>query len=114
MQLEKRGFIVGDRSSGKVMEATRYPHEVSLDTRIYYAVSVTEADLIMGDGKSLEHAGVEPDIVALPTGGPTSKRDPAMAEGARLVGGRLSAEEARAILPYEESSQFQTALSISE
>ncbi|MGB9067060.1 MAG: S41 family peptidase, partial [Candidatus Acidiferrales bacterium] len=32
VQLEKRCFIVGDRSLGSVMEARPYPHEVALDS----------------------------------------------------------------------------------
>ena len=63
VQIERRGFIVGDRSSGSVMEARHYPHEVSIDSRVSYAPSVTDADLVMTDGKTLEPVGVEPDIV---------------------------------------------------
>jgi C-terminal processing protease CtpA/Prc len=59
VQLEKRAFIVGDRSSGRVMEAKRYPHEVPLDSQIPYVIEVAEADLVMADGKNLEHVGVE-------------------------------------------------------
>jgi len=115
VQLERRGFIIGDRSSGRVMEARFYPHEVSLGSPISYAISVTEADLIMADGKSLEHAGVEPDIVVLPTGEDlASGRDPVLAKAAGLVGGHLSPEEAGTVLPYEESAQFQTTLSLNE
>ena len=115
IQLEKRGFIVGDRSSGRVMEAKLYPHEVSLGSPISYAVEVTEADLLMADGKSLEHVGVEPDILVLPTDQDlANKRDPALANAASLVGVHLTPEEAGTILPYEESEQFQTTLSLND
>lgn len=115
VQIEKRGFIVGDRNSGSVMEARRYPHQVALDSIVSYAISVTEADLVMTDGKSLEHVGVEPDIVVLPTGQDLANdRDPALAKAAGLVGAKLSPEEAGKILPYVESDQFQTTLSLND
>ncbi|HEV7700752.1 MAG TPA: S41 family peptidase, partial [Pyrinomonadaceae bacterium] len=53
IQLEKRGIVLGDRSSGSVMVSMRYDHEVGLDQVAFFATSVTEADLIMTDGKSL-------------------------------------------------------------
>jgi C-terminal processing protease CtpA/Prc len=115
VQLERRGFIVGDRSSGSVMEARLYPHEVALDSRVSYAISVTDADLVMTDGKSLEHVGVEPDTMILPTDQDlANNRDPALAKAAGLVGAKLSPEEAGTILPYVESNQFQTTLSLND
>ncbi len=54
VQLEKRGIVIGDRSSGSVMEAMHYSHQMGSDTAIFYGVSITDADLIMSDGKSLE------------------------------------------------------------
>jgi carboxyl-terminal processing protease len=115
IQLEKRGFVIGDRSAGRAMEAKHYPHEVSVNTRVYYGVSVTEANLIMADGKALEHLGVEPDTVVLPTGSDlANKRDPVLAKAAELVGVQLSPEEAGTIPPYEESAQFDTTLSLND
>lgn len=115
VQLERRGFVVGDRSSGNVMEARFYSHEVTLDSPVSFAISVTGADLVMKDGKSLEHVGVEPDILALPTSQDlANKRDPALAKAAGLVGAHLSPEEAGTILPYVESTQFQTTLSLND
>jgi C-terminal processing protease CtpA/Prc len=115
VQLERRGFIVGDRGSGSVMEARRYPHEVASDSAVSYAISVTDADLVMTDGKSLEHVGVEPDIVILPSGQDlANNRDPALAKAAGLVGANLSPDEAGKILPYVESDQFQVTLSLNE
>jgi carboxyl-terminal processing protease len=115
VQLDKRGFIVGDRSSGSVMEARVYPHEVSVDSGISYAIAVTDADLVMTDGKRLEHVGVEPDIMVLPTSQDlANKRDPALAKAAGLVGTQLSPEEAGTILPSVESNLFQTTLSLND
>jgi C-terminal processing protease CtpA/Prc len=115
VQLERRGFIVGDRSSGSVMEARLYSHEVALDSKVSYAISVTDADLVMTDGKSVEHMGVEPDTKILPTDQDlANNRDPALAKAAELVGAKLSPEEAGTILPYIESNQVQTTLSLND
>ncbi len=103
IQLEKRGFVVGDRSSGMVMESRFYRHETSFASEVYYGASVTDADLVMTDGKSLEHVGVEPDILILPTAQDlANKNDPAMAKAASLVGGHLTPEQAGTAFPEEE------------
>jgi len=115
VQLERRGFIVGDSSSGNAMEARIYPHAITLDSPVFYAISVTDADLVMPDGKSLEHVGVEPDIVILPTSQDlANKRDPVLSKAAGLVGAQLSPEEAGTILPSVESDLFQTTLSLND
>ena len=102
VQFEKRGFVVGDRSAGMVMESRFYPHEVTLDSVLFYGASITDADLVMADGKSLEHAGVEPDIVILPTVQDLANgRDPALSKAAGMVGVKLSPEEAGTAIPYE-------------
>ncbi|HEX7957287.1 MAG TPA: S41 family peptidase, partial [Pyrinomonadaceae bacterium] len=68
VQLEKRGIVLGDRTSGSVMTAKHFPHQTGVGSVLYFGASVTVADIIMADGKSLEHAGVAPDEVLLPTG----------------------------------------------
>lgn len=106
VQLERRAFILGDRTSGMVMESELHRHEMFLGSDVYYATSVTEADLIMSDGKSLEHVGVDPDVVILPTAEDlAAKRDPAMAKAAGLVGVHISAEEAGGMFPDKESKE---------
>jgi C-terminal processing protease CtpA/Prc len=54
VQLEKRGIVLGDRSSGHVMESRFYSMSHGAATETIYGASITEADLLMGDGKSLE------------------------------------------------------------
>ena len=106
IQLEKRAFILGDLSSGMVMEATVYRHEISVDSNSFYRAEVTISDLVMTDGKSLEHVGVEPDIIVLPTAQDlASHRDPAMAKAAGLVGVKLTPEEAGAMFPERDSKK---------
>jgi len=95
------------------MAARVYPHEFSVNTRVFYALSVSEADLVMTDGNRLEHTGVEPDVVVLPTAlDLASRRDPAMAKAAELIGVELSPEEAGKIPPYEEAPEFGSYLSL--
>jgi C-terminal processing protease CtpA/Prc len=102
VQLEKRGFVVGDQSAGMVMESKVYLHEVTVNSRVQYGVSITDADLLMTDGKSLERVGVEPDVLVLPTARDlANKNDPAMAKAATLVGAQLSPDEAGTAFPFE-------------
>jgi C-terminal processing protease CtpA/Prc len=102
VQVERRGFVVGDRTSGRVMEARHYAHEVFIDAGVFYGASITDADLVMTDGKSLEHVGVEPDIMILPTPHDlASGHDPVMEKAAGLVGAQVSPEEARTMFPFE-------------
>ena len=102
MQLEKRATVIGDVSSGAVMRAREYPHEIGLDTVIFYGVSITDADIIMSDGKSLEHVGVTPDEIRLPTAADlAAKRDPVLAYAASLAGVKLEPEKAGTLFPLE-------------
>jgi C-terminal processing protease CtpA/Prc len=102
VQLEKRGTVVGDRTSGKVMRSRYYGEQMGIDTAIFWGVSVTDADLIMADGKSLEHTGVTPDALMLPEGADmAAKRDPVLTHAASLAGLELDPEKAGALFPRE-------------
>lgn len=102
VQLEKRGRVLGDRSAGAVMRARHIPRQAGVDTVIFYAVSVTDADLIMKDGRSLERIGVTPDELLLPTAVDMYKHhDPVMARAAELVGLKLTPEQAGKMFPIE-------------
>jgi len=102
VQLEKRGVVIGDHSSGSVMEAKHYSEQAGADTVIFYGASITDSNLIMTDGKSLEHTGVIPDEVVLPTAEDLAKgRDPVLTRSAELLGVKISPEEAGKAFPYE-------------
>ena len=102
IQLEHRGTVIGDHSSGSVMASRGYGSSQGVDTKIFYGFSVTVADIIMGDGKSLEHAGVTPDEVVLPTGEDIAKgRDPVLAHAAELAGVKLEPAAAGKLFPFE-------------
>lgn len=105
VQLEKRGIVVGDRSYGGVMEAELNFHTTggsTGDSYLAYASEVTVADIIMTDGQSLEHRGVVPDMVVLPTAADLANgRDPALAKAAELLDIQMSPEDAGKLFPYE-------------
>lgn len=104
MQLEKRATVIGDRSSGSVMMSRGYPHEIGSDTLIAFATSVTVANIIMKDGKSLEHSGVTPDEVMLETPEDVAAgRDPVLAHAASLCGITLDPLKAGSFFPVEWS-----------
>ena len=103
VQLEGRGVVIGDRSAGAVMEALAYGSaQGDLDLAIVYGFMVTDADIIMKDGRSLEGAGVVPDEVVLPTGQDLATgRDPVLARAAKLAGLELDAVAAGKLFPFE-------------
>jgi C-terminal processing protease CtpA/Prc len=102
VQLEKRGTIVGDRSAGAVMRAMSLEHQVGLEVVVPYSVSVTDADVVMTDGQSLERLGVTPDELKLPAAADlAAKRDPVLAFAASLLGVTISPEQAGAMFPIE-------------
>jgi C-terminal processing protease CtpA/Prc len=102
VQLEHRGTVLGDRSAGAVMESKFFPHQSGIDVVAFWGVSITDADVIMTDGKSLEKLGVNADETMLPTAADlAAKRDPVLARAAELVGIKLDAEKAGSMFPIE-------------
>ena len=102
IQLEKRGVVIGDQTSGAVMEAKHYSEQTGTDTVVYYGASITEWDLIMADGKSLEHTGVTPDEVLLPSAhAMASGRDPVLAHAAETMGVKITPDDAGKAFRYE-------------
>lgn len=102
IQLEKRGVVIGDVSGGAVMRARSYDHELGVDTVVPYSVNITEADIIMTDGKSLEHVGVVPDEIKIPTASDiAAQRDPVLAYAASLLGVQITPEKAGSLFPIE-------------
>jgi C-terminal processing protease CtpA/Prc len=102
IQLEKRGTVVGDRSSGLVMEGRGYDHKIGSESVVFYGAMITDADIVMADGQSLEHRGVVPDETLTPAPADlNSGNDPVMAHAAELLGVKLTPEKAGKFFPYE-------------
>jgi C-terminal processing protease CtpA/Prc len=102
VQLEKRGVVIGDVSAGAVMRSKQYDHNLGTDTVIFFGASITDADVVMTDGKSLERVGVIPDEVKVPTASDlAAKRDPVLAYAAILAGVNISPEKAGTLFPIE-------------
>ena len=67
-----------------------------------YGASITDADLIMADGKSLERNGVVPDEVILPSAEDLARgRDPVLMRAAQIAGVDLDPARAGRIFPVE-------------
>lgn len=102
VQLEKRGAVIGDRSAGAVMESIQYSYQAGMGVTVFYGASITDADIIMSDGKSLEHVGVMPDQLMLATATDmASGRDPVLARAVELAGSKVTPEDAAKFFPYE-------------
>jgi carboxyl-terminal processing protease len=102
LQIEKRGIVIGDRSSGSVRQAYGFDAQVGVDRVILYGASITNADLIMSDGKSLERVGVVPDELLTPTAEDLAAgRDPVLARAAALLDMRLDSAVAAKLFPFE-------------
>jgi C-terminal processing protease CtpA/Prc len=96
VQLERRGTVIGDRTAGAVMVSRQWSYAQGHQYRfLTYGLSITDADLVMSDGRSLEKTGVVPDEVVLPTGEDlASGRDPVLTLAAERVGATLDPEAA--------------------
>lgn len=102
VQIEHRGTVVGDTTAGGVMSARFFPLTTGANWVLHYGVQVSEAELVMTDGKSPEGVGVTPDIIVLPTAADLAAgRDPALARAAQLVGVNLDPAAADKIFPFE-------------
>jgi len=102
VQLEKRGIVVGDVSAGAVMQSRGFVTATGASGEVLYGASITNADVIMSDGKSLEHVGVQPDYVVIPTGEDVAKqRDPALAKALELAGTNVSSDDAGKFFRYK-------------
>jgi len=102
VQLEKRGIVIGDRSAGAVMEARTFPltQGAALGEAVFCGVEVTVADLKMADGKSLEHVGVTPDEIVLPSPDELAAgADPQLSVALQKVGVPLSSAAAGQLFP---------------
>ncbi len=110
-QIEKRGIVIGDRTAGAVMRGRMVGHAYERGVPdsawlSFYGASITEADGIMADGKSLEYVGVLPDELLLPTAADlAAHRDPVLARAAAQFGIKISAAKAGALFSPEQKTE---------
>jgi C-terminal processing protease CtpA/Prc len=84
-----------------VMESKFHSMDTGVGNQLWYGASITMADLIMPDGKSLEKVGVIPDETVLPTGADLSaQKDPVLSYAAKQFGVELAPEAAGKFFPY--------------
>lgn len=103
MQLEGRGTVIGDQSAGAVMQAQFFQEALEgIEGAVVFGASITNADLIMKDGKSLEHTGVTPDEVLLPAPEDMAAGlDKVLARAVAIAGATLDAAAAGKMFPVE-------------
>lgn len=101
MQLEGRGTVIGDRSAGAVMESRYFGMAQGINTKVFYGCSITDANLLMKDGKSLELNGVVPDEVVLPSAQDLQEgNDRALARAVQLAGATMDPAVAGKLFPF--------------
>ena len=114
MQIEKRGVVLGDNSAGAVMQSRGVGFDAGAATKIAYGMNLTMADVIMTDGKSLEHVGVEPNEIIVPIGQDLAEqRDPVLARALELCGVSMDAASAGKIFPLEKFVERKSNVAIS-
>jgi C-terminal processing protease CtpA/Prc len=102
VQLEKRGIVLGDQTSGAVMQSKIHVKQYETETYFVFATSITDADIIMTDGKSLERVGVTPDEKLLANGmALATQQDPVLAIAAARAGVKMDPKTAGAMFPIE-------------
>ena len=102
VQIQERGVVMGDQSAGAVMQSRSVPMKVGSDSIIPYGIGVTNADVFMSDGKSLEHVGVTPQVFMVPSGADlAAQRDPVLAAALELLGQTVTPEHAGKYFPFD-------------
>jgi C-terminal processing protease CtpA/Prc len=101
IQVENRGTIVGDNTAGAVMRSVFYSGDGFGSFR-GYGLSITVSDLILAGSARLEHVGVKPDVMLLPSPEDMAmQRDPILSKAASLLGIKIESDRAGRIFPIE-------------
>jgi C-terminal processing protease CtpA/Prc len=84
------------------MQGSGFTRLLGEGSGVFFGASITNADVIMSDGKSLEGVGVTPDELLLPTAADlAAQRDPVLARAAAMAGFELPPDKAGAMFPIE-------------
>lgn len=104
LQLEKRGVVIGDRTSGRVMISRYRNYQIGFEQVLYYGANLTVGGVTMRDGQMLEGQGVVPDEVLLPTAEDLAAgRDPVLARALSIAGVERTPEAAGKLFPIQWS-----------
>ncbi|HMT09797.1 MAG TPA: S41 family peptidase [Pyrinomonadaceae bacterium] len=102
IQINGKGVVLGDQSAGAVMMSRGEGLQWGTERLTLYGMNLTRADVIMTDGKSLEHVGVTPNFYLRPTGLALSRsEDPVLSEAFKLFGEDVTPEQAGKFFPFE-------------
>jgi C-terminal processing protease CtpA/Prc len=104
MQLQQRGVVIGDQSAGAVMQSRGISMKIITgvqDEFIPYYLNMTNADVIMSDGMSLERVGVTPQLLMNPSAEDIAlKRDKVLSTALKLLGEDVTPEQAGSYFKY--------------
>jgi C-terminal processing protease CtpA/Prc len=102
VQLQKTRSGNWRSSEGAVAEARDFDEWSGTDSKIYYGIPMTAANLIMTDGKSLENTGVAPDNKQLPSATDLADgKDPVLSHALQAAVITINALAAGKLFPYE-------------
>ena len=103
VQMEGRGVVLGDRSSGAVMASRCYGLSAGSVIALLYTLCVTDEDIVLRNGIRLEKRGVIPDETVLPSGADLAAgRDPVLARALQRLGRPRDPAEAGRLLPRRD------------
>ena len=95
IQLEKRGVVLGDVTSGRFVKTKFFAHSSWVTYGSPFGLQVPVSEIVLANGDRLNEKGVVPDQVVLPSQSDLAQqRDPVMARAAELAGFKLSPEDA--------------------
>jgi C-terminal processing protease CtpA/Prc len=110
VQLEKRGIVSGDQTSGRIMVTVPFFRQGFLagsarvaprpaGDMLEYGEMASTGAVIMKDGKNLDGTGVMPDLKLLPTPEDLAAgRDPALSTAISLAGHKIDLQQAGELL----------------
>jgi len=101
MQIETRGTVIGDRTSGSLTTAMGFPHRAGVGRLVFFGASIAINDVVMSDGHRVEGVGVMPDEEIFPTPGDLATgRDRVLSRAVAIAGASITPEEAGRLFPF--------------
>jgi carboxyl-terminal processing protease len=86
LQIQKRGVVLGDKTSGRVNVAEMFSESIGAEFKIDFGVEIAVARAVMANGEELEGNGVTPDEFCVPTRDDLSRqKDPCLERAIALA-----------------------------